>query len=214
MQSDDPYEAASGVVKLPSLARQTTYGLTGALAGTFAVPIDLLWQRMSSGKPQRLLPFLRNHAPAPIYRAAVRFWAFDVTKSQLQSVPMPTAIKGGLSGAAGGFAEICAQSLMHRSMPTVAGLATQSSKLFFCFGTYTHLSTTLSPEQLPPKPFWYCWIMGSTAGALGSGILARVEGIKGKMLWQSAVPKGALTIGTVIAVHVTSCAGILERVET
>ena len=51
--------------------------------------------------------------------------------------------------------------------------------------------------------------MGATAGGFGSGILARVEGIKGRALWKGAVPKEALTIGMVIAVHVTACAEIL-----
>lgn len=197
----------------PTAKHQITYGLTGALAGACTLPIDILWQRLSASKPPSSLQFLRASAPSIVYRAGCRFWTFDIAKSQLQYQPLPTWIKGGLSGAAGGFAEICTQSLAQRRLPTVASLANQPSKLFLCFGTYTYLSTTLSPNQLPPKPFWYCWIMGAAAGGLGSGIISRAEGLKGKALWGIAVPKGALIIGTVIAVQVTSCASILERIN-
>ena len=98
---------------------------------------------------------------------------------------------------------------MQQRWPSLAGLANQTAKLFFCFGTYTYLSTKLFPEQQPPKPFWKCWLMGALAGGLGSGIAAGAEGIRGSALWRSAMPKGAIMIGTVIAVQVTSCAAIL-----
>lgn len=130
----------------------------------------------------------------------------------MECFPLPVAIKGGLSGAMGGLAEICAQSLSRKKLPDMAGLTKQSAKLFFCFGTYTFLSTTLSPQKLPPKPFWYCWLMGATAGGLGSVIVARAEGVTGAALWRVAVPKGALTVGTVIAVQVTTCAAVLPYI--
>ena len=100
-------------------------------------------------------------------------------------------------------------------MPPLSALGTQPAKLFFCFGTYTYLSTTLSPRELPPEPFPYCWAMGAAAGGLGSGIVAsRMESIRGRALWAAAVPKGALVIGTVIAVQVTSCAALLQRLKS
>ena len=57
--------------------------------------------------------------------------------------------------------------------------------------------------------------MGAVAGGLGSGIVAnRMEGVTGRALWVTAVPKGALVIGTVIAVQVTSCATLLQRLKS
>ena len=196
--------------QMPSATRQCTYLGTGALAGACTVPIDVVWQRFSSHSPRLAVSLARDISPPLIYRAAIRFWIFDLTKSQLNRMNIPTWTKGGLAGATGGFAEICAQSLFHRSPPTVASLTNQSAKLFFCFGTYTWLSTTLSPDQSPPKPFWYCWLLGAAAGGFGSGIIARAEGIKGKALLRGPVPKGMASIGTVIAVQVTSSAAVLE----
>ena len=191
--------------RVPPPSSQATFFLTGALAGATTVPIESLWHRLIHKAPGRL-PLL---AWTPIYRGGVRFWAFDLARYRVERLPIPVAIKGGLSGAAGGLAEICAQSLFDKKLPDVASLTNQSAKLFFCFGTYTLLSTTLSPKQLPPKPFWYCWLLGATAGGLGSGIIARTEGVTGSALWKGAIPKGALTTGTVIAVQVTTCAVFL-----
>lgn len=191
--------------RVPPPSSQATFFLTGALAGATTVPIESLWQRLIYRVPGSLPLF----AWTPIYRGGVRFWAFDLARYRVERLPIPVAIKGGLSGAAGGLAEICAQSLFKKKLPDVASLTNQSAKLFLCFGTYTFLSTSLSPEQLPPKPFWYCWLLGTAAGGFGSGIIARTEGVAGPALWKGAVPKGALTIGTVIAVQVTACASVL-----
>ena len=191
--------------RVPPPSSQMTFFLTGALAGATTVPIQTIWQRLIHKAPGNL-PLL---AWNPIYRSAFRFWAFDLVRYRVERYPIPVAIKGGISGAAGGLAEICAQSLFRKELPTIVSMTSQSAKLFCCFGTYTFLSTTLSPQQLPPKPFWYCWLMGAVAGGLGSGIVARAEGVIGSALWRAAVPKGALTIGTVIAVQVTTCAASL-----
>ena len=51
--------------------------------------------------------------------------------------------------------------------------------------------------------------MGAAAGGLGGGINSRVERVTGSALWKFAIPKAAITIGTVIAVQVTSCAAFL-----
>ena len=190
---------------IPTPFSQATYFLTGALAGATTIPLERLWQRFVHRAPTSI-PFM---AWTPIYRSGVRFWVFDLARYRVERLPIPVAIKGGLSGAAGGLAEICAQSLIKNKPPTMASLKSQSLKLFCCFGTYTFLSTTLSPEQQPPNPFWYCWLMGATAGGLGGGIIARVEGVRGSALWKVALPKAAITIGTVIAVQVTSCAALL-----
>lgn len=200
-----PISSSVRAGRLPPLSSQASFFLTGALAGATTVPIESLWQRLIHRAP-RSLPLLTG---TPIYRGGVRFWAFDLARYRVERLPIPVAIKGGLSGAAGGLAEICAQSLFNKKLPDVASLTNQSARLFLCFGTYTFLSTTLCPEQLPPKPFWYCWLLGTTAGGFGSGIIARTEGITGPALWKGAIPKGALTIGTVIAVQVTTCALLL-----
>lgn len=191
--------------RVPPPSSQAIFFLTGGLAGATTLPIENVWQRLIHRAPGAL-PIL---AWNPIYRSSVRFWAFDLARYRVERLPLPVAIKGGLSGAVGGFTEICAQSLFRKRLPSMTSLMNQSAKLFCCFGTYTFLSTTLSPKHLPPKPFWYCWLMGATAGGLGSGIIARAEGVKGSALWRAAVPKGALTIGTVIAVQVTTCAVFL-----
>lgn len=51
--------------------------------------------------------------------------------------------------------------------------------------------------------------MGAAAGGVGSGIIAIAEGVRGRALWRGAVPKGMISIGTVIAVQVTSCGWML-----
>lgn len=197
---------------LPPINHQSTYAATGALAGACTVPIEPFWNRLSSPRAQPLRSLVRNTGFTAIYRGGVRFWVFDLAKSLLNRSPLPVWTVGGLSGAAGGFAEVCVQALVNRKSPSMVSLANQSSKLFLCFGTYTYLSTSLS-DQSPPKPFWYCWLLGAVAGGFGSTVIARAEGIKGMALVRGPLPKGMATIGTVIAVQVTSCAKVLERIE-
>ena len=204
----------------PSPRRQLCYFGSGVLAGAATLPVEALWSRFRA--PGSPASHFSTHFPGPlvsvrtIHRAGFRFWTFDIVRSQLgQHAPsLPVAVKGGLGGAAGGFVEVCAEAVISTRprLPSLGQLANQSAKLFFCFGTYTFLSTTLSPEQLPPKPFPFCWALGAIAGGTGSGIVAAVEGVRGAALWKMAVPRGALIIGTVISVHVTSCAAILQRV--
>jgi len=218
MELDDQERSVQSSVLIPSPIRQAIYFATGALAGISTVPIELVLQRVYSdgAKSTSSSPavFARSHGPTLARRAGVRFWIFDIVKSQLNNPGvswLPVWAKGGLGGAAGGLAEVCAESLVRRNIPTGKALMSQSSKLFFCFGSYTYLSTTLSNE-LPPKPFWYCWLMGAAAGGFGSGVIARVEGVRGRSLWQQAVPRGALIVGTIIAVQVTSCADLIRRI--
>ncbi|KAI4747130.1 hypothetical protein E4T50_02518 [Aureobasidium sp. EXF-12298] len=158
------------------------------------------------------VPSLMTATP-PVLRAGVRFWTFDQTRHLLASFHLPVSLVGGLGGAAGGFNEVLLHSLVQsRKLPAVTALSAQTLRLFLCFGTFTFLSTSFS-DTLPPKPFWKCWIMGATAGATGSAVVAALEGARGKALWGHAIPRGAATIGTVIAVHVTSCAALLDKVD-
>lgn len=194
----------------PSLVNQRCYIVSGCLAGACTLPIEIFYQR-----PASLTHFLRTLGPVPVYRAGFRFWTFTHVKHQLttSSVSFPAWAVGALGGAAGGLVEVSAQAALQRRMPQSIALATQSLRLFFCFGTYGFLSTNLS-EELPPKPFWYCWTLGVIAGGVGSGIAAAaLEGVRGKALWTSSIPRGAITIGTIISVHVTSCDALLKRIE-
>ncbi len=192
--------------RIPTIASQATFLLTGCLAGASTIPIERVWRRHN---PLSAPPAFGATARSLIYRGGIRFWVFDLARYGVEPFPVPVAVKGGVSGAVGGFAEILAQAAVQRSRPSGRSLTNQTAKLFFCFGTYTYLSTTLSPGQQPPKPFWKCWLMGAVAGGFGSGIVAGAEGFRGNALWRSTIPKGAVTIGMVIAVQVTSCAAML-----
>ncbi|KAI5240865.1 hypothetical protein E4T42_08249 [Aureobasidium subglaciale] len=155
------------------------------------------------------LPSISAATPL-VLRAGIRFWTFDQTRHLLAPLHLPVWLIGGLGGAAGGFNEVLLHSLVQsRKLPSATALGAQTLRLFLCFGTFTYLSTSFS-DTLPPKPFWKCWLMGATAGATGSAIVAALEGTRGTALWGRAIPRGAATIGTVIAVHVTSCAKLIE----
>lgn len=197
--------------RISPLSRQSCYFATGSLAGTVALLPDLAWTSLVQKSPTPILQFFRVNAPPAILRVGIRFWTFDQVRSQLAPSAIPNWIVGGLGGASGGFNEVLFHSLLLGKRPSAWALGSQSLRLFWCFGTYTFLSTTLS-EKLPPKPFLYCWAMGATAGALGNGIVAALEGARGRALWLGAVPKGAVTIGTVISVQATSCAALRQAV--
>lgn len=191
-----------GSSNLPSPTRQLCFFSTGCLAGFASLPMAFL--------PK--VPSLMTATP-PVLRAGVRFWTFDQTRHLLAPFHLPVSLTGGLGGAAGGFNEVLLHSLVQsRKLPAAAALGAQTLRLFLCFGTFTFLSTTFS-DTLPPKPFWKCWLMGATAGATGSAVVAALEGARGKALWGHAIPRGAATIGTVIAVHVTSCAALIDSVD-
>ncbi|THW77084.1 hypothetical protein D6D19_02578 [Aureobasidium pullulans] len=191
-----------GSLDLPSPIRQLSYFSTGCLAGFASLPMAFLpkFPSMTAASP-------------PVLRAGIRFWTFDHIRHILAPLHLPVWLTGGLGGAAGGFNEVLMHSIVQsRKLPPVAAIGSQTLRLFFCFGTYTFLSTTFG-DTLPPKPFWKCWMMGATAGATGSSIVAALEGARGKALWGHAMPRGAATIGTVIAVQVTSCANLLDNVD-
>lgn len=157
--------------RIPTSASQATFFATGCLAGASTIPIDRVWLRPH---PLTAPPALGATARPLIYRGGIRFWVFDLATYRVEPLPVPVAVKGGVSGAVGGFAEVLAQAAVQRRRPSVKSLANQTAKLFLCFGTYTYLSTTLSPEQQPPKPLWKCWLMGAVAGSA---------------LWRSTMPK-------------------------
>lgn len=206
---------AAEVSLLPSIKEQAVYTAAGALAGAAIFPIEL-GSMLSSPTRIPTSTLFRSHASIQVPRVALRFWTFDIVKSLLSgsaSEPPPparTALVGAVGGFSGGLTEVTYQALVFdRRLPTLRALAPHSSRLFFCFGTYNFLAASLSNET-PPRPFWYCWLMGSTAGATGSAIIAAVSGLRGKG-FLAATGKGALVIGTVISVQVTSCAEALRR---
>lgn len=198
-------------VKLPSASRQSIFFLTGVLAGAASLPVEGTFLSLT-GKPfyRTGLQHIKSHAPAVLGRTGIRFLTFDHIRTySSQFLHLPTTLCGALGGAAGGLNEVLLHSLAStRRLPPLKAAVSQSGKLFLCFGSYTYLSTTLNPEQLPPKPFWKCWLMGVTAGCVGSGITAALEGARRRALLMAAV-RGTLVVGTVIAVQVSSCGAVL-----
>jgi hypothetical protein len=196
---------------VPSLSRQATFFVTGALAGAASLPVDAAFVSLSqgSGRVSGIRHIRSNLAPI-LARTGIRFSSFDHVRTYTSHfLQLPTTLCGALGGAAGGFIEVILHSLVsNRRLPPLNAALSQSGKLFFCFGTYTYLSTTLSRE-LPPRPFWKCWLMGATAGFVGSTITAAIEGARNRALLLAA-GRGSLVIGTVISVQVTSCAAGLS----
>jgi hypothetical protein len=196
---------------VPSLSRQTTFFLTGALAGAASLPVDAAFLPLSqrSGRVSGI-GHMRSNLGQILARTGIRFFSFDHVRTYSSHyLRLPTTLCGALGGAVGGLNEVILHSLIsNRRLPPLQPALSQSGKLFFCFGTYTYLSTTLSRE-LPPRPFWKCWLMGATAGFVGSTITAAFEGARYRALLLAAA-RGSLVIGTVISVQVTSCAAGLD----
>jgi len=196
---------------VPSLSRQATFFLTGALAGAASLPVDAAFLSLTHNHEHVSgIRHIRSNLAAVLARTGIRFFSFDHVRTYSSHfLQLPTTLCGALGGAAGGLNEVILHSLVsnHRLPPLNAALS-QSGKLFMCFGTYTYLSTSLSRE-LPPRPFWKCWLIGATAGFVGSTITAAVEGARNKALMLAAA-RGSLVIGTVISVQVTSCAAGLS----
>lgn len=149
---------------------------------------------------------------AHLHRAGVRFWDSDLEKSQLEHTPIPTWLGDGISSVAGRFAKLLAQSIVQRKAPSLVADRHQAGRLCSCFAAYTHLSTSLSPKRLLPKPLWYSWTIAAMVGRLGSAISSAVEGTGDKTLLGHTL-KGTASIGMVIAVQVTTCAEFLDRFE-
>lgn len=112
-----------------------------------------------------------------------------------------------------------------QKLPDWRTLAEQSARLTLCFGAYTALANGWKERkqekeqvhvELPAKPFWKCWGMGAAAGAFGSAVMWCVkEGVPdGSRRWKmlgAATGKGALVVGTVISVQVTSCRWVMDE---
>lgn len=196
----------------PSTLRQGTFFLTGVFAGAASLPVEGAFISLTN-RPNHntALKHIRASAAPVLARTGIRFWTFDhVRKYSSSTVHLPITLSGALGGAAGGINEVFIHSLASsRRLPTLHAALSQSGKLFLCFGSYTYLSTSLSRE-LPPKPFWKCWLMGATAGCFGSAITAALEGARNKAFMMASA-RGALVIGTVISVQVSSCAEGLRR---
>lgn len=199
----------------PSLSRQGTFFATGVLAGAASLPVEAVYISASQQFDHKAgIKHLRSHVAPVLARTGIRFLSFDHVRTYSSHfLQLPTTLCGALGGAAGGLNEVILHSVVsNRRLPPLQAALSQSGKLFLCFGTYTYLSTTFSRE-LPPKPFWKCWMMGATAGCVGSAITAAVEGAKGRALMSAAV-RGTFVIGTVISVQVTTCAAGLRMLQT
>jgi hypothetical protein len=201
-------------VQLPSVSRQATFFATGALAGAASLPVETAFLSLTQRNDYAAsLKHIRSSIVPVLARTGVRFFSFDHVRTYTSHfLQLPVTLCGALGGAAGGLNEVVLHSLVsNRRLPPLNAALSQSGKLFFCFGTYTYLSTHLSRE-LPPRPFWKCWLMGATAGSVGSAIIAAVEGARGRSL-MAATLRGSLVIGTVISVQVTTCAAGLRQLE-
>jgi len=87
----------------PPPTRQAAYFATGALVGSSTIPIELALRRLS-GSAAAAAAFVKSHGPTLAGRAGVRFWTFDIVKTQLNDPAtswLPIWAKGGLGGAAG-----------------------------------------------------------------------------------------------------------------
>jgi len=215
----------------PSAAHQAIFAGTGALAGLASLPIECAWlslQKSPSSKAVHL--FLRGQAPAVIISTGVRFWGFNQIKEKINHDPTDTKpqwLTYSLGGAAGGIGETFAMHLPKDFRNLQAGVtqnqafltdwliplgtkaARHAAKLSLCFGTFGYLSTTYS-ELTPLNSFWKCWAMGTCAGGVGTAVMGTIDRMLVKNPPLSAMPKGAMVIGTVISVQVTSAAALLQ----
>jgi hypothetical protein len=201
-------------LNLPSVSRQAIFFATGALAGAASLPVETAFLSLAQGNDYAAsIKHIRSSIAPVLARTGVRFLSFDHVRTYTSHfLQLPITLCGALGGAAGGLNEVILHSLVSkRCFPPIRAALSQSGKLFFCFGTYTYLSTHLSRE-LPPRPFWKCWLMGATAGSVGSAIIAAIEGARGRSL-MAATLRGSLVIGTVISVQVTTCAAGLRQLE-
>lgn len=199
---------------LPSVPRQATFFATGILSGAASLPVETALLSLAQKHDYTAsVRHIRSSFAPVLARTGVRFVSFDHVRTYSSHfLQLPTVLCGALGGAAGGLNEVILHSLVsNRRLPPLQAAASQSGKLFLCFGTYTYLSTTLSRE-LPPRPFWKCWLMGATAGSVGSAIMAAVEGARGRSLIMATL-RGSLVIGTVISVQVTTCEAGLRALD-
>lgn len=207
--------SSTRTLPLPSVPRQATFFATGVLAGAASLPVETAFLSLAQKHNYTAsIRHVRSSFAPVLARTGVRFLSFDHVRTYSSHfLQLPTVLCGALGGAAGGLNEVILHSLVsNRRLPLLKAASLQSGKLFLCFGTYTYLSTTLSRE-LPPRPFWKCWLMGATAGSVGSTIIAMIEGVRHRSLLMATL-RGSLVIGTVISVQVTTCAAGLRALDT
>lgn len=214
-----------------SPSRQILFFSTGSIAGVCSSSADYVFDRASSavrGTAPRPFDVLIRSLLPHIVKPGIRFWGFDLAKSAIPP-DLPVSLRGGLAGAAGGvlemgFADICNQikaesSGKSRSLTqSIRTTLLHAGKLFLCFGSYTYLANTFS-KTLPPRPFRYCFSLGAIAGAFGTFVITPLEMYSaskvplriGQVLKTACIraPRGAVSIGTVISVQVTSSAWLL-----
>ncbi|ANB15257.1 hypothetical protein AWJ20_2883 [Sugiyamaella lignohabitans] len=195
---------------IPSFSHQMLFASAGITAGLASLPIEAISRRISN--PEfKVSTFAKQHTLPHLSRMFVRFWTFDITYSETQKMPIPIWMKASLAGASGGFTELATYSLLYErqkpSLQLVKNLANYSSRMLIGFATFSYLATRKG-DPFPPKPFWYCWCLGATAGGVASSVMGAVEGFRGRNL-ASHVFKSMFLIGTVISVQVTSATELI-----
>ena len=108
-----------------------------------------LSQRFSTSRPS-----VRKITSTNTYRAGVS--DFDLEKPQLKHKPISIWSGDRISSVTGGFTGVLAQSVVQWKAPSLAAAGHRAGRLCFCFAICTHFSISISPEELLPKPFWYC----------------------------------------------------------
>lgn len=217
-------------------SRQLIFFVTGSVAGVASASASFAFEKLISfyGKSStKGYASFTTGLPQHIIKPGIRFWAFDIARESLP-YGMPVSLKGGLAGAAGGCMEMIYTQVQNvltakvnakspKLSTAVTSTLLHSSKLFLCFGSYTYLANSFS-EMLPPKPFAYCLFLGALAGSFGTTLITPFE------LWFAKpagtvlslrktistalrrTPRGAVAVGTVIAVQVTSSDWLLKRI--
>lgn len=220
-----------------SASRQVTFFTTGSVAGLASASASFAFDELSClyrNTGSKGYKAFTTSLPQHLVKPGIRFWAFDIARESLPS-SLPVSLKGGLAGASGGFIEMlythAQNALTSRGNARTPNLGMvvnstllHSSKLFLCFGSYTYLANTLS-DSLPPKPFAYCLLLGAAAGAFGTAVITPFELYAAKPAHTTLAlsrtlytalgraPRGAVGVGTVIAVQVTSADWLLKRIS-
>lgn len=208
---------------IPSPQTQAAYFATGGLAAFTAAPIDATFASATSTRTFKAFSsYARTHAPAQISRASFRFWTFVFVKHGLAHRSfdsLPTWLKGGLAGGAGGLAEVVLHNaLIARSPIRLLPVLDGGARTFCGFSTFTYLWSTRRPDanidaHVPPRPFARCWAYAATAGAVATALVGSISGARGIHFWMIDVPRGAGVVGTTIAVQVWTAGWLLQRFD-
>lgn len=194
---------------IPSPSRQAAYFASGALAGLCGPTALQVFTTLTTihrlPNPKNLKPLLLSPG---LPKAGLRFWTVDQVRARTAHT-LHASLGSTLGGAAAGFLEESLHALGCGKRPVARTVISQTLRLGVCFGIVTHLGTRLTPDSRQPRPFWWYWGLGAVAGAVGNGLASGVvDGVRGRGL-VLAVPRGAVLMGTVVSVQVTSCAGAL-----